>query len=313
MPSRLCYMRYEGPLVADGLLDARRAGEALLSFDSAVRHFVSRAEPRLSAYDYGIPVSVREGSWEAWIPDTIGELLTGLLATGALAFTTAAAVEIAKAQFSGVDVRTAFIRAFETLLSVVRLAQHVGTIARKKFDDLRWRDDNVLVGVVGEDGERLFVKREHLEAYISCNRDLLAGMVDLVEPGRVLILGVVRDKVPEEVAIDVSHRPAFVSESEESPILPELVHGELVELEGEVTRGNLVTNSVGFRYKGHILDCHPSVGSVREYREELYRRCRIHGIVSRADDNDEPLAKKPKLNFSRLVPLEQEAGQIPLF
>lgn len=39
------YIKYDGELVKDGLMDARRQAKSLLAFDSAVRYFITKQAP----------------------------------------------------------------------------------------------------------------------------------------------------------------------------------------------------------------------------------------------------------------------------
>ena len=95
----LGYMKYSGKMVEDGFLDARKSATALLGFDEAVRHFIKQDFPELDKLEYEIPVKIRKGSWEAIIPETIGQwILTGA-GFAATAYATAAAAEMAKKRF----------------------------------------------------------------------------------------------------------------------------------------------------------------------------------------------------------------------
>ena len=62
------YLKYEGTLVKEGLLDARKADQALLGFDEAIRFYVGQQSPLLRDQDFEIPVRFRKGSWEPLIP-----------------------------------------------------------------------------------------------------------------------------------------------------------------------------------------------------------------------------------------------------
>jgi hypothetical protein len=96
------------------------------------------------------------------------------------------------------------------------------------------------------------------------------------------------------------------SEVEEDVIFPELVHGDNVILEGEVTRENKTSNSMGFKYQDHILTAYPESGNIIPYKQILFLHCRLYGTVDRIDEHGRIAARRPKLLFSRLEPLETE-------
>ncbi len=54
------YLKYEGKLVEEGLLDARKAAQALLGFDEAIRFFVGQQSPLLRDLDFELPVRLRK-------------------------------------------------------------------------------------------------------------------------------------------------------------------------------------------------------------------------------------------------------------
>ena len=50
----LGYLKYEGELVDEGLMDARKSAQALLGFDECVRFFVCQLTPNLKNVDFEI-------------------------------------------------------------------------------------------------------------------------------------------------------------------------------------------------------------------------------------------------------------------
>ena len=84
------------------------------------------------------------------------------------------------------------------------------------------------------------------------------------------------------------------------------MHGESVVLEGEVTRENKTSNSMGFKYKDHILTAYPESGSIVKYKPLLFLKCRLYGTVSRLDEKGRIAARRPKLIFSHIEPLEED-------
>jgi hypothetical protein len=180
---------------------------------------------------------------------------------------------------------------------------------------VKWRKDNTEVGLPNEDGEYLYVPVEYFEIYVECPTKLLSDIASVIEPERQLKIGVNEDGKFEEVSVTEKDKHIFyLDEPEDNKILfPDLVHGARVELDGVVTRENGVTNSIGFRYNDHILQCHPSEGSVIRYKPHLFLPCKIIGTVNRETDEgtfDEP---RPKIVFDDLVILKSPADQDQLF
>ena len=88
-------------------------------------------------------------------------------------------------------------------------------------------------------------------------------------------------------------------EDEDEFILPELIHGQYVELEGYVTKGNENTNNIGFQFSGHIINCKPKEGSIVRYKNQLFLQCLIKGFVDREDKNKN-IKKRPEIIFTDL-------------
>ncbi|HEH9517779.1 TPA: hypothetical protein SIA47_006529, partial [Pseudomonas aeruginosa] len=93
---------------------------------------------------------------------------------------------------------------------------------------------------------------------------ILEGLVSLVIEGRSLKIGDINGTIIDEVTITEDDKYIFCDEENEDPdepLFPELRHGENVVLEGEVTRENKTSNSMGFKYLDHILTAYPETGS----------------------------------------------------
>ncbi|MBX0334252.1 hypothetical protein K3G39_13495 [Pontibacter sp. HSC-14F20] len=52
MDSIFAYVKYEGESVEDGYLDARKAGEALIGIEVALRYFINHENPELQKIEY---------------------------------------------------------------------------------------------------------------------------------------------------------------------------------------------------------------------------------------------------------------------
>jgi len=96
-------------------------------------------------------------------------------------------------------------------------------------------------------------------------------------------------------------------------LFPELKHGQVVALKGEVTKGNEISNTMGLSYQGHILTMLPKSGSIVEFKPSLFLKCRVHGLISRSDDKGKLDATKPKIIFSNIEPIENDISKSSLF
>ena len=90
-------------------------------------------------------------------------------------------------------------------------------------------------------------------------------------------------------------------EEDEDIVLPELKHGDYVEIEGHITRGNENTNTLGFLYLDHILTCKPREGSITKYKTNLFSNVLIKGFVNRLDKDGLFKEKKPRIEILELI------------
>lgn len=305
----LGYVRYCGKSVETGLLDARKSAQALLGFDEAVRFFVGCQSPALQKANFDLPVRIRQGSWEALIPDTMFWVKT-FIGASATAYGIKAAQKMAENDFQDIGLKTVLSKSLEAIQWVIRIGKHIGTITKKKFDSVRFRNDNDEIGIPNHDNELLWVPRYYLELYTKCPRSLLQKLADIVEEERVLTVGMIKDGVEVEEVISPRYKEIFAP-TEEDVLFPELEHGMDVVLDGEVTRGNETSNSIGFRYSDHILTAHPKKGSVVRYKPALFLKAKIFGTISRTDETGRTTARRPKIIFDDIVPDETEPEQYP--
>ena len=301
----LGFFKYDGKSVAEGYLDARKSAEALLGIDEAIRFFVSKHAPSLRNAEYELPVRIRKGSWDALIPH---DLPTWLLTVAGLAFTAyavRAGQQLAVNDVGEAGLRDIFKKSLKAIQWIIRIGKHLGSLTKRTFEHVEWREGNTEIGIPNESGEILFVPIIYFELYGQTPASLLAKLTSVVEEDRELSVGV-REGSQDDVVVVGFADKAFFCPSVEEELFPELTHGLAVELEGLVTRGNENSNTIGFEYDGHILTCHPDEGSIVRFKPELFLRCKIIGTITRADILGEPTELRPKIVFSNLVPLEDE-------
>ena len=300
-------LKYTGKLVEDGLMDTRKSSSALLGFDEAVRYFVTQQVPELGKSDFELPVRIRKGSWEIDIPENIGQyiLLGGGIVT--TAYLSKAAQKMAENDFDEIGLKDVFKKSLLAIQWVIKIGKHIGDLTIKQFDNVKFQNNNQVIGITNSEGEILYVPLEHLKFYASINTKLLTRITEIVEEERVLSIGVYEDGKLSEEKVTRKHRNIFTHETDDDDetLFPELQHGEDVVLEGEVTRGNEMSNTIGFSYQGHILTAIPETGSIVRFKDSLFLKCRIHGQITRADDKGKLNAKRPKIIFTHIESTEE--------
>jgi hypothetical protein len=293
----LGYLKYSGDLVQDGLFDAKKSAQALLGFDDAVRFFLEQQIPELKGAEYDFPVRIRQGSWEILVPAAV----TAIIA----AYGMAAAKKMAENDFAHIGMKDVLIKSLKAIQWFMRLGKHMGDLTIKQFKSTRWQNNNHEIGIPNANGEYLFLPKEFLELYVSSNPKLISKIAILIEDERKLTIGVNDNGLIEEEVLSRKYRIIFTNEEDsDDTLFPELTHGLPVVLEGEVTRGNEETNTLGLRYKGHIVTCVPKTGSVVQYKECIFLPAMVHGIISRTDECGGFSSKRPRIIFSYINPLQ---------
>jgi hypothetical protein len=162
------FVRFEGALVEDGYLDARKSAQALLGLDEAVRFFVFQEAPSLRVENLELPVRVKKGSWEI--------VLGGIV----LAYGVKAAQKMAEKDFSNVGMKDVLKRALKAIQWVIRIGKHLGDVTSKRFERVQFRDGNREIGILNSRGEILFVPKEYLKLYAASKPTILKALSELV-------------------------------------------------------------------------------------------------------------------------------------
>ena len=192
------------------------------------------------------------------------------------------------------------------VINVIKLSKHLGTLGKKKFDNVTFGENNELVKITNDNGEELWIQVEVLELYTNCPQSIFSKLTRIVEEKRELIVGVYEENTVFEETITNKHKCIFSKPDEDDEIvLPELRHGEYVEIQGRITRGNEKSNTIGFLYDGHILTCHPQKGNIKQHKSKLFSNCLIKGFVDRLDKDGNIKEKRPRINFIDAINLEK--------
>lgn len=318
------YLKYSGETVREGYLDARKSAEALLGFDEILRYFISIENPELKDIDYEIPVRVKKGTWGIWIP-------VGMAGLFALRYLDSVAK---KAGTDGLfetgpakDVVKIFRGAVIAGQWTVKIAKHVRSFTREEIGRtakiIASDRGETIIGVPNVDGEILNVPKKYFDIYIRTPENLFAKNASLIEPERRMEFGVFYDDKEEKVSVSNGEREIFYrgDEAEEEVLFPELKHGQFVELEGAITRGNEKSNTIGFEYMGHILTCKPKSGNIATYKNKIISQMKHHffppvkliGVIDRTDENHLFTKPRPQVIFEDIIPLETSREESSLF
>lgn len=301
-------VRYEGKDLTGGIISSSEAITAIRGFDASLRWWILRNDPHLSDIELPVPIRVNRGSWELELPTTIGHWILTAAGLGGSAYVVQAAQKLAERDFDNIGLSNAFGAAFRGLKAAIRLGIHLGGVTKDALGKIKWLDNNRFVEVEGIDGSTITVRTDDLKAFLEMPSGRLSDLISLVSYKRELII-VSPDPEEESTRVTYEHRSIFViddKEDENEALFPDLEHGMDVQIQGFVTRGNEVANSIGFRYLDHILTCYPASGSIVRYKPFLFNPCLIEGTISRLNDKNRPIAARPKIIFRKLTPLKEE-------
>lgn len=312
-------IKYEGKLVEDGFLDARKSGEVLIGIDEILRHFLYKENSDFQNFEFEIPIRVKKGSW---IADFLANYDAYLFKTASIyagsKYVGSALGEMAKNDFKDVGFKDVFKLAFKGMTWVIKIAKHLGTLTKRKIEKFKFTKDNNFVLLENENGELLEVPVEYLELYSSCPSSLFSKLANVIEDERELIVEYndLENKDKNSVRINTHSKSIFTvkEEDDEEILFPELIHDSFVELEGHIIRGNQNSNTIGFEYKNHIITCYPNKGNVKDYKHTLFTNCIIKGFVDRLNKRTgEFIEKRPRIKFTEIISTESIDRQQKLF
>jgi len=301
------YIKLVGSSVEDGSVGAEAAGKALLALDDLLKYFNRQQSKGFSSLPYEITVKTKEGSWEVLVLGGIG-IFAG-------AYIKKAAEKMAERDFADVGFKDVLRKSIDAIRWLVKLVKHTKGTLDFASTEISWKISEGKVGVENYDGETMYVPIEYFKWYFGISKSLLKGLTQPIEENRTLIVASEQDGGVDEVEVNLSDIIFFGHEdvsSEEEFLFPELEHGQKIELEGRLTRGNENTNSLGLEYAGHVLNCVPETGSITQFKPALFLKCRVFATVSRLVKQHVEAERRPTLIISHVAPLESD-DQLKLF
>lgn len=317
----LAYFKYSGESIKEGYFDLRKSATALNGIDEIIRYHLTTMNSDLAEIDFELPVQIKKGSWVALIPENIGDWIQLIIGMGATTYSSAALKKMAKNDFEKIGFKTVFKQIIKSIKWCIKLSEHIGTTDKKEFFNTTFKQKNGIdyVGVRNDKGIILFIPKKYFEDYVNLPPKLFSKIVEPIEEQRELFIDFLENEKNDkddtsEININVDTKSIFYSnkEDENDILFPELKHGQFIKLEGHLTRGNEKSNTVGFLYSDHILTCYPKNGNISKDKNKLFVQCRIEGYVDREDKKGSYIEKRPRIKYSRLVPLENN-NQTDLF
>lgn len=300
------YIKYTGRDVERGVIDAGSAGSALLGLDEALRYFNTQQSPGFASLEYDIPVQTRAGSWEAIV-------LAGAAAVGgafALGYAKKAGEKLAERDFTDLGMKDILRKSLDAVKTLAKVVKH--TRRSRGWEQARFAMEGAEADVVllNDRGEELRLSAEYFRWYQTMPPHLLLRMTSVVRRERVLTIALAEDQSSQQVEVLEEDKPLFETsaedEIEDDFLFPELIHGNRATLAGRLIRGNEASNSVGLEYQGHVINCVPVKGSIRQYKAALFLRCRVHGLINRHTKSRFVADRRPTLILERVVPLEKD-------
>lgn len=307
------FIKYSGEAVPDGVIDAAAAGAALIGLDEAIRFFNAQQSPDLASVQYEIPVETRAGSWEAVVLAAIGTVAGAFV----LGYAKKAGEKMAENDFKEIGLKHVLQKSMSAVQNLAKLTKHTRKSRGWDIERIEPVGNIDMAVIVNREGEPIHVPIEHMKWFQQLPPQLLARLTGVVRSNRKLTIGLIDSTNPtEDVSIDESDRAIFEQSDpdvvDQDTLFPELIHGIDVQLIGRLIRGNEASNTVGLEYEGHVINCIPMMGSVRQFKPALFLRCKVEGRITRHSKHKFVADKKPTLIISRVIPLETD-GQFGLF
>ena len=257
------FIRVDGEDIVAGAIDIKTAHLMLDGTQEVVSYFLKKEDSNLAKKgELNYPIKTREGSWEILIP--FGTFMLGAagsaFTTGINAYAKKTGDKIAEKQFAEKETREIFESAFKKLDIVVKISQHLGIVDRKTPLNMKLVDyKKKTILLTNNQGNVLSTTIDEIEVYRSCPERLLHSLASAVTDYRTVSIGYKGSGEVREQVIDIDSKEIFAPEEDpQEPVLPELHDGEYVTLRGYVSRGNQITNTIGFKYKDHVITCEPN-------------------------------------------------------
>lgn len=299
-----------GEDVKQGEVDLDKTINYLKGIKDTLKFYVEKENKELAGKDYSIEVRIRPGS-------LITDVISLVVAGGAYAYGKTALEQLAKNDTKDKTSADIVKEAVSKLKAVVRIAKHFGSMMTKRTFTLE--EAHVIsdeqIELINKKNEKIIVTPSELEAYRTTPPTKLRDLVAMVGRNTSLYVDdkpISAENIPKNAEeIQFKHKRVFDSreiEEDERLAFPELTQDMYVQLDGELTRGNARTDTLGFSYDGRILKAIPPEGGVRGARDSLFGPVRIEAYVDRRSTSkgSRAVLKKPILRLVSIENIEDE-------
>lgn len=314
------FIRVDGDDIIAGQIDIQTARAILDGTQSTFDYLLKKEDSSLAKIkNINYPITTREGCWELLVPfgAYVAGAASGAFTTGLNAYAKTTGTKLAEKQFTQKENRELFESAFKKLEVVIKISQHLGVIDRKTPLDIKLVDyKSKKILLKNQHGNVLSITTDELDIFRECPEKLLRSLASVVTDYRTVSIGYMKDGKIHESVIDRDTKEIFAPEDDpQIPVLPELLNGEYRTLRGYVSRGNQITNTIGFQYNGHVVTCEPNDKLISGYLNAHYKTCEITGLIVRTSNAEVALGKRdrPKIIFDNLtviedVPMHQQSA-----
>ena len=313
---------FTGSSVQDGRVDLAKTTKYLTGLEKALKYHISQSDSQAMVGNTSIEVRLRPGSL---VTEILGLVLaSGVvapLAVGAGAYLKTAAEQLAKNDVGDKTTKEVAKRAVESMVSTIKIAKHLGTMMRNKAfkpEEAKAIDAGTII-LTNSKGEQLTVTKTELDQYRNTPKNEYRDMVSLIDKETRMYIGdgaIDKESIPDSaVSIEFKDKHVFDDREQQADskvIFPELAQDDRVVLEGELTRGNGRSNTLGFSYSGRILKCIPyGSDSVKDMRDMLFGYVRLEARVDRRSTvkGSEAILAKPILRIVSVEKIEEDGDE----
>ena len=315
---------FTGSSVKNGRVDLAKTVKYLNGLEKALKYHINKSNSQATSTNTSIEVRLRPGSL---VTEILGLVVTTGIAAPVATYLTTAAVQLAKNDVGDLTTKDVAKKAIRGMVSTIKIAKHLGTMMHNKAfkpEEAKAIDaDNIIL--TNAKGEQLTVTKAELDQYRETPKNEYRDIVSLVDKDTSMYIGdepIDKDNIPDSaVSIDFKDKRVFDDRDQQVDsklIFPELAQDDIVTIDGELTRGNGRTNTLGFSYSGRILKCIPyGSDSVKSMRDMLFGYVRLQARVDRRSTakGSDAVLKKPVLriiNVEKIEDDEEEGSQVDL-
>jgi hypothetical protein len=308
-----------GDSVQNGHVDLEKTVRYLNGLEKALKYHINRSDSNLANKKYSIEVQLRPGSLVTDILTIVGG--TGVIGVAAVAvgsYAKTAAEQFAKNDVGDSTTKDAAKGAIKLMVSTMKIAKHRGSMMLGKSlkpEETKVIDADNIILINGK-GEELKVTKKELDRYRDTPKNEFRDMMSLIDKNTNMYIDskpIDGNSIPDSaLSIGFDDKRVFDDRDDSIDnmlIFPELVQDDMVTLDGELTRGNGRSNTLGFSYSGRILKCIPyGSDSVKSMRDMLFGYVRIKARVDRRSTakGSEAILKKPILRIMEIEKIEEE-------